>query len=106
MSMDELSDDGPDDFRLTAAGAEWRRTACAYQAELAELKQAMSKAPTHAAAVSGCTGTGEDGVELTWLWTDRHGWRLSHYGACLVSNGLRAPEGCTATTAVLEGVTR
>lgn len=60
--------------------------------------------PTERAAATGCTGAGEAGVDLTWLYTDVHGWRLyTDYGACLVSNGLRAPAGCTSLDAVQAG---
>lgn len=69
-----------------------------------------TKAPTHAAAVSGCTGTGEE--YATPEHTDEWGWcswyncwvQLSPEGRTL--QAVDELPGCTASTAVLKGVGR
>lgn len=61
-----------------------------------------TKAPTHAAAVSGCTGTGEDALVRDFDPEDsRHILNVVHRG-----QPFDALPGCTAATAVLEGVVR
>lgn len=56
--------------------------------------------PTHAAAVSGCTGTGEDVLVRDYdLEDSRHILNVVHRG-----RPFDALPSCTATTAVLEGV--
>ncbi len=61
---------------------------------------------THAAAVSGCTGTGEDSQGEVWLHSGSAlAWFL-FVGDRYTASQYGEPEGCTATTAVLEGVDR